>query len=86
MSQEKVDRYKQEKANRKKTLKREKFKKNVLTTVGTIVCVAIIGWIGYSGYDYFQSQKAENPTQTEIDVTAINDYLDGLSATEDTAQ
>lgn len=86
MSQEKVDHYKQEKANRKKTLKREKFKKSVLTTVGTIVCVAIIGWIGYSGYDYFQSQKAENPTQTEIDVTAINDYLNGLSATEDTAQ
>lgn len=86
MSQEKVDRYKQEKANRKKTLKREKFKKGVLTTVGTIVCIAIIGWIGYSGYGYFQSQKTENPTQTEIDVTAINDYLDGLSATEDTAE
>ncbi len=86
MSQEKVDRYKQEKANRKKTMKREKFKKGVLTTVGTVVCVVIIGWIGYSGYGYFQSQKAENPTQTEIDVSSINDYLSGLSGTEDTAE
>lgn len=86
MSQEKVDRYKQEKANRKKTLKREKFKKGVLTTVGTVVCVVIIGWIGYSGYGYFQSQKAENATQTEIDVSSINDYLSGLSGTEDTAE
>ncbi len=86
MSQEKVDRYKQEKANRKKTLKREKFKKNVLATIGTIVCVVIIGWIGYSGYGFFQSQKAENPTQTEIDMNAISDYLSGLSDTEATAE
>lgn len=86
MSQEKVDRYKQEKANRKKTLKREKIKKGIFSAVGTVVCVAIIGWIGYSGYGYFQSQKTENPTQTEIDMSAINDYLNGLSGTEDTAE
>ena len=54
MSQEKVERYKKEKANRKKVLKREKIKKGILSVVGTIVCVAIVGWIGYSGYIYFR--------------------------------
>ena len=86
MSQEKVDRYKQEKAKRKQTLKREKIKKNILSVVGTIACIAIVGWIGYSGYGYFQAQKAANPTQTEVDLNALNDYLEGLSDAENTQE
>lgn len=86
MSQEKVDRYKIEKANRKKTMKREKIKKNILSVVGTLVCIVIIGWIGYSGYGYYHSQKAEDITQTEVDMDAITDYLSSSSGTEDTAE
>lgn len=85
MSQEKVDRYKMEKANRKKTIKKEKIKKGILSVVGTVVCVVVVGWIGYSGYGYFQNQKAENPTQTEVDMSAISDYMSSLSA-EDSAE
>lgn len=81
MSQEKVERYKQEKANRKQTLKREKIKKRILSFAGTVVCIAIVGWIGYSGYGYYQAQKAANPTQTEIDLSAVDDYLSNLSDT-----
>lgn len=83
MSQEKVDRYKKEKANRRKTMKKEKIKKGILSVAGTVVCVVVVGWIGYSGYGYFQNQKAENPTQTEVDMSAINDYLSSSSGTED---
>lgn len=83
MSQEKVDRYKQEKANRKQTMKREKRKKTVLSVAGTVACIAVAGWIGYSGYTYFQSQKAENPTSTEIDLSALDNYLNGLYEPED---
>ncbi|WP_075717994.1 hypothetical protein [Roseburia sp. 499] len=83
MSQEKVDRYKEEKANRKKIMKREKIKKAIGSVVGTILCVVIVGWIGYSGYNFYQSQKAENPTSTEIDLSAVNDYLGSLSETGD---
>lgn len=82
MSQEKVERYKKEKANRKKVLKREKIKKGILSVAGTIVCVAIVGWIGYSGYGYYKTQKAENTTKTEVDLSAVNDYLSTLSSSD----
>ncbi len=82
MSQEKVERYKKEKANRKKTLKREKFKKRILSVAGTIVCVAIMAWIGYSGYGYYKTQKAETATTTEVDLNAVNDYLGTLSSSD----
>ena len=50
MSQEKVERYKKEKANRKQTMKKDKAKSIAARTAGVIVCIALIGWIGYSGY------------------------------------
>ena len=86
MSQEKVDRYKKEKANRKQTMKREKLKNTVVTIIGGIVCVAVVGWVGYSGYNYFSSQKAANPTQTEVDLSAATDYLSELYAEDDSAE
>ena len=48
MSQEKVERYKKEKANRKQTMKKDKAKSIAARTAGVIVCIAFIGWIGYS--------------------------------------
>ena len=48
MSQEKVNRYKEEKANRKKMLRRQKVMNTVRKTVVSVVCVAVLGWIGYS--------------------------------------
>ena len=81
MSQEKVDRYKSEKANRKKTLKRTKIKRTAATIAGTAVCVVIVAWIGYSGYGFYQSKKAANPTQTEINLDSVTDYFSSLSDT-----
>lgn len=78
MSQEKVDRYKEEKANRKQILKRNKIKKTVYTILGTVASLAVVAWIGYSGYGYFQSQKEANKPSTEIDISAATDYLSGL--------
>lgn len=83
MSQAKVDRYKQEKANRKKIMKQEKIKKAIASAAGTVVCIAVLGWIGYSAYGFYHSQKAANPTQTEVDLSAAQDYLSSLYATEE---
>ncbi len=44
MSQEKVDRYKKEKENRKKIMKKEKAKSFAARMAGAIVCLALIGW------------------------------------------
>ena len=84
MSQEKVDRYKQEKANRKVILKREKRKRIAARIAGTVVCVAIVGWIGYSAYDSMEKKAAA--AQTEVNVSAITDYLDTLTADESDAE
>ena len=51
MSQEKVDRYKKEKANRVKIQKKEKRVLFLEKCAIAAVCVAAVGWIGYSAYN-----------------------------------
>lgn len=83
MSQEKVDRYKQEKANRKVILKREKRKRIAARIAGTVVCAAIVGWIGYSVYDSVEKKAAT--AQTEVNTSAVTDYLNSLTPDESDA-
>lgn len=78
MSQEKVDRYKKEKANRKQTLKKEKAKRAVLRVAGALAGIALIGWIGYSGYAKWEESRPAKTT--EITTDALSDYISGLTA------
>ena len=82
MSQKKVDRYKKEKNNREKLQKRERRILNLEKVVVTVICIAVVGWIGYSAYDLVtrEDPNAEQEVvTTEMDVTAISDYLNSLS-------
>lgn len=81
MSQEKVDRYKKEKVNRKKIMKKEKAKSVAARTAGVLVCAALVGWIGYSGYSKWESTRPAK--MTEIKTDALTDYISGLSAEEE---
>ena len=56
MSQEKVDRYKEEKANRAKIQKKEKRTLFLEKCAIAAVCVAAISWIGYSAYNLITRQ------------------------------
>ena len=51
MSQEKVDRYKKEKANRKQIMRKEKMANLLRKCVVGIVGLILVGWIGYSAYE-----------------------------------
>ncbi len=85
MSQEKVDRYKKEKANRVKIQKKEKRVLFLEKCTIAAVCVAAVGWIGYSAYNLAMRpdpNEEQEVVTTEMDVTALNDYLAGLSAEE----
>ncbi len=82
MSQEKVERYKLEKANRKQILKKEKAKATAARIGGIVICVAFIGWIGYSGYTRWQA--AQPAKTTEVTVDALTEYMNGLSADAET--
>ena len=80
MSQAKVDRYKEEKANRKKIMKREKQMRILRNTVACVVVVGVLGWVGYSAWSsYEKNQPAES---AEVDYTAMSDYLSEMYAAE----
>lgn len=80
MSQEKVDRYKQEKANRKETLKKEKRNRRIMQIGGGVVALALVVWLGYSVVD-----MATRPDTSEVTIntTAIDNYISSLDGTEE---
>ena len=85
MSQKKVDKYKKEKNNREKLKKIERRILSLEKVVVTLVCIVIVGWIGYSAYDLMTREDPDAEQEvvtTEMDVTAISDYMNSLSQTE----
>lgn len=81
MSQAKVDRYKKEKANRKKNMQKEKMARIAYSAIGIVIAVAIVSWAGYSVYNRANGTDSENGSPTvEVNTDAIDDYLSGLGA------
>lgn len=76
MSQAKVDRYKQEKANRKKIMAQEKRKHIAAIICGWAAAIAVVGWAGYSAYRTYENNKPMETIYANLD--AINDYVDAL--------
>lgn len=77
MSQEKVDRYKQEKANRKKIMRKQRAMSFVRKAVLTLAALALVGWLGYSAYVTYDSNQER--TVAEVNYDSITDYLNTLS-------
>lgn len=77
MSQAKVDRYKQEKANRKEIMKKEKTANTVRKTVVAVVAVAVIGWIGYSAVNTYNSYQPKE--SVEVDYSALDNLSTELA-------
>lgn len=82
MSQEKVDKYKKEKANREKLQKREKRTLFLEKLAIGAVAIVMVGWIGYSAYGVLTREDPDEEktvVTAEMDTTAITDYLSQLS-------
>ena len=77
MSQEKVTKYKEAKANRKETMKKQKQAKMIRSTLVGVVCVAVLGWVGYSAVDYYQNNQPRE--EVEVDYAAVDDYLESIT-------
>lgn len=84
MSQEKVDRYKKEKANRKQNVKKEKFRNIIRKCAVGIVGLALIGWIGYSAYGTYESRKPQEEAQ--IDYSALINLQSELAQVGESAE
>lgn len=81
MSQEKVERYKEQKANRKKIMRKEKIANIVRKCVLAAACLGIIGWLGVSAYGTYKSNQ---PRETvEVNYDAVETYINGLYAAEE---
>lgn len=78
MSQAKVERYKEEKRNRKETMARDKRKQLLSKAALSVVCVVLLGWIGTSAYQVYENSKPMETIYT--DLTALDDYMAGLEA------
>ena len=76
MSQEKVNRYKEEKRNRKANMAKEKRNHTLNIMMGSLVAVLLAGWIGVSGYNMYQESK---PLETiYVDMTELTEYMNNL--------
>ena len=80
MSQEKVDRYKEQKKNRKAIRAKKKRNAMIGKICGGVVVIALVAWLGYSVADSYQT-KVNNGTVT-ADITALDEYMTSLTAEE----
>ena len=80
MSQEKVDKYKAEKANRKKEVAKKKRQKKIYTFLGVILGLAFVTWIGYSVYLEIKANK-----EAESQQAALEEYLNQLATATTTS-
>ena len=80
MSQEKVDRYKKDKANRKQQIRKQKMQGIVRKTVLSLAALALVGWLGYSAWESWDSNR-ERPV-AEVNYDSVSDYLNTLTTSE----
>ena len=82
MSQEKVDRYKEQQPHRQEIYKKEKRMLALEKAAGVLICAVVVVWIGYSVYGKVTAAQDAKVVETVMDATAIDDYLAGLDTDE----
>lgn len=89
MSQEKVDKYKKEKANRQKLMRREKWLFRLECTATVLVLCGLIAWFSMAVYSNVQAKRESEreAVTTTMNVTGIQNYLSDINASpEDTTE
>lgn len=77
MSQEKVDRYKEQKKNKKAIQAKKKREAMLMKICGGLIVLALVCWIGYSAVDSYQTRQNSRPVTA--DTTALDDYMNSLT-------
>lgn len=88
MSQKKVDKYKQDKVNRQKIMRREKVLRRVEIAVAAVVLAGLLVWFCMAVYKNSQEKALENADSvtTSLDLTSVESYLDGLTASSTSSE
>ncbi|HJD12620.1 MAG TPA: hypothetical protein IAA03_02300 [Candidatus Ruminococcus avistercoris] len=82
MSQEKVDRYKEYKANKQKIWKKEKRVRRLEYIAALVVAAALLGWFGFSVYQKVSDPGEQSAQVYTMDTTAVDEYLQGIMQEE----
>lgn len=82
MSQEKVDRYKEYKANKQKIWKKEKRVRRLEYIAALVVAAALLGWFGFSVYQKVSDPGEQSAQVYTMDTTAVDEYLQGITQEE----
>ncbi len=82
MSQEKVNKYKEAKANRKEIMKKEKQQKTVRRTIVSVCAVALAAWLGYSAINMYQESQPKD--SVEVNYDAVTEYQQELTTHDHT--
>ena len=77
MSQEKVDKYKDQKLRRREIMKKQRRMHIIRTTVVSIAALALVGWLGYSAFEMFVVNQPRE--SVVVDYSAVDEYLGGLT-------
>ena len=77
MSQAKVDRYKEEKANRKKVMRKEK-------VANRLRKCALVVWIGYSAYNMYESSRPVK--EAEVNYQSVDTFNQEIATAATTAE
>lgn len=90
MSQEKVDKYKEEKKNRKARLEKEKRRQKFWKFFGPVLAIAIVAVIGLGIYFIPEltnkaKQNAASSSSEEIDIDALTEMINASLSANDTA-
>ena len=80
MSQKKVDNYRAGKYGRSKAARNERIIDKLEILAWIAICVAMVGWIGFSAYTKIEAKEASTVTETVMDTSAIDNYVSGLSS------
>lgn len=84
MSKEKVDKYKERKANRKQEIAKQKAKQKRDKLIGTVLAVAVaaglIGALGVTGWNEYKSYQASRPNYN-VSEMVLPDYAGVMSDT-----
>lgn len=81
MSQEKVDKYKKEKGNRKKSSRKDRAKQILSRIAVGAVGLAMVVWIGYSVRLTYEENKPKE--SVAINYSAVTDYQTSVYQAED---
>ena len=77
MSQEKVERYKEQKANRKEIMKKEKRARVIRNSVAAVMVLAVMVWLGYSAVDFYIDNLPRE--EVEVDYAVISEYEETMN-------